>query len=93
MKHFKGRTTLTLRLLVANFTIQNDATKLKKTETLAMGTHLRVLCEGYLMSTKTTRFRWFSKSFVWTQLALALEGLRFLLVGPRCSLISSLRLP
>ena len=41
--------------------IQNDAKKLfKMTETLAHGTHLRVLCESYPMNTNMTGFRRFS---------------------------------
>ena len=42
-----------------------------------MGTHLRVLSEGYSMKTKMTGFRWFSKIFasLWTKVASALEGL------------------
>ena len=36
----------------------------KMTETLVhMGTHLSVLCEGYLMNTNMTGFKWFSKIF------------------------------
>ena len=33
------------------------------TETLADGTHLRVLSESYPMNTNMTEFRWFSKVF------------------------------
>ena len=43
-----------------------------------MGTHLRVLSEGYPMNTNMTRFRSFSKIFasLWTKVASALEGLK-----------------
>ena len=55
---------LTLMLLVANLSIQNDA---KKNEKLLkpwhMGTHLRMLSESYPMNTNKTGFRWFSKIF------------------------------
>ena len=53
-----------LLLVANNWTIQNDAKNLKKiTETLAYGTHLRVLSESHPMNTNMTRFRHFSKSF------------------------------
>ena len=42
--------------------IQNDVKKkLKMIETLAHGTHLRVLSESFPMNTNMTGFRWFSK--------------------------------
>ena len=48
---------------------------------LDMGTHLRVLTEGYLMNTNMTGFKCFSKIFAslcfgWKDRASALEGLR-----------------
>ena len=55
---------------------QNDAKTLKMTGPLAMGTHLRVLSENYLMNTNMTGF---SNSLcilvLWMKVALALEGL------------------
>ena len=33
------------------------------TDTLAMGTHLRVLSESSLMNTNVTKLKWFSKIF------------------------------
>ena len=45
-----------------------------------MGTHMRVLGEGYLMNTNMTEFRWFFKNLciiaLWTKVDLALEGLK-----------------
>ena len=40
-----------------------------------MGTHLRVLSESYPMNTNKIGFQCFSKIFVWTKVALTLEGL------------------
>ena len=45
-----------------------------------IGTHLRVLLQGYPMNTNTTGLRWSSQIFAfmhvhWTKVALALEGL------------------
>ena len=42
---------------------QNDAKNLKTTETLAHGTHLRVLSETYPMNTNMTGFRLLTKIF------------------------------
>ena len=45
------------------------------TETLAYGTHLRVLSENYPMQSNMTGLRCFSKIVVlWTKVASALEG-------------------
>ena len=44
--------------------IQNNAKNLKKSlKPWQMGTHLRVLCKSFLMSTNMTGFGWFSKIF------------------------------
>ena len=56
-----GSVPLTLMLQVANLAITKSCVKSDKfTETLAYGTHLRVLSESYPMNTNMTEFRWFS---------------------------------
>ena len=72
---------LTLMLLVANLTHTKWCKKTEKwLKPWHMGTHLRVLCESYPMNANMTGFRWFSKNLcilvLWTEVALALEGLR-----------------
>ena len=51
----------------------------KMNETLAHGTHLRVLSESYLMNINMTGFRWFLKNLCilahWTKVTSGLEGL------------------
>ena len=56
--------TLTLMLLVANLANYTQLCKNpeKSLKPWHMGTHLRVLGEGYPMSTNMTRFRWFQRS-------------------------------
>ena len=52
----------------------------KDIETLAHGTHLRVLSESFPMNINMTGFRWFSKKIVfvlWMKVVSAMEGLRF----------------
>ena len=60
-----GMNRLTLMVLVAKLACtkyhKNPGKSLKPWH---MGTHLRVLREGYQMSTNMTGFRWFSKIFV-----------------------------
>ena len=55
---------LAFMLLVANV-VNTKYCKIpeKSLKPWHMGTHLRVLCEGYPMSTNMTGFRWFSKMF------------------------------
>ena len=67
-------------LLVANWTIQNDAKNLENDGSiLSHGyTHLRVLSESYPMNTNMTGFKRFSFIFALeSEVASALEGLRF----------------
>ena len=60
-----GKDSLTLTLLVANFAItklcKNPEKRLKPWQ---MGTHLKVLSEGYPMNTNKTGFRCFSE-YLW----------------------------
>ena len=56
------KSPLTLMLLVAN--LANTKWCKQKWQTLAHGTHLRVLIEGYPMNTNMTGFRCLSKIFV-----------------------------
>ena len=51
----------------------------KMTETLAMGTHMKVLGESFPMNTNVTGFQWFFENIcvlvIWMKEASALEGL------------------
>ena len=67
-------------LLVAKLIYTKNAKVLKKSlKSWDMGTQLRILREGYSMSTNMTGFRWFLKNLCvlvhWTKVALALEAL------------------
>ena len=54
-----------LMLLVANFTIQNDAKKAENDRNPGIyGYSSQTRCESYLMSTNMTGFKWFLKIFV-----------------------------
>ena len=60
---------LTLMLLVADWAITKWCIQTKKwLKPWHMGTHLRVLSENYSMNTNMTRFRWFSKMFMFASL-------------------------
>ena len=71
--------SLTLVLLEANLANTKYSKNPEKSlKPWHIGTHLRVLREGYPMSTNMTDFRWFSKFCIflqWTKVVPAWKGL------------------
>ena len=62
-KTIRLRSLLTIKLLVANWLLQNYARKLKNNWNPGTKVHLKVLTESYSMNINMTGFRWFPKLF------------------------------